>query len=77
MAHIGHPILGDPVYGAGFRSKSHLLTDRQRICLENLGRQALHAYVLVFAHPVSGEIMRFESDFPTDLQQLRDSLAGK
>jgi 23S rRNA pseudouridine1911/1915/1917 synthase len=76
MAHIGHPILGDPVYGAGFRSKSRLLTDSQRKSLESLGRQALHAYLLVFAHPMTGETMRFESGFPADFQALVDALAG-
>ncbi|WP_436638818.1 RluA family pseudouridine synthase [Microbaculum sp. FT89] len=76
MAHIGHPILGDPVYAAGFRSKSRLLTDAQRKSLETLGRQALHAYLLVFAHPVSGETRRFESDFPADLRALVDTLTG-
>ncbi|MCT8971782.1 RluA family pseudouridine synthase [Microbaculum marinisediminis] len=76
LAHIGHPILGDPVYGAGFRSKSRLLTDLQRKSLETLGRQALHAYLLVFAHPVSGETVRFESDFPADIQALLETLTG-
>jgi len=76
MAHIGHPIIGDPVYGAGFSSKSRLLTDRQRNLLESLGRQALHAYLLQFDHPASGETMRFERGFPADLQALVDALAG-
>ncbi len=76
LAHIGHPILGDPSYGAGFSSKSRLLTENQRKRLESLGRQALHAYLLVFAHPVSGETMRFESSHPADLQALIDALSG-
>jgi 23S rRNA pseudouridine1911/1915/1917 synthase len=74
LAHIGHPILADPVYGAGYRTKSRLLTDRQRILLEALGRQALHAYLLVFGHPVSGEVMRFESGLPADFQALVEAL---
>jgi 23S rRNA pseudouridine1911/1915/1917 synthase len=76
LAHIGHPIVGDPVYGAGFRSKSRLLTENQRKTLESLGRQALHAYLLVFAHPASGETTRFESDLPVELQALVDALSG-
>ncbi len=74
MAHIGHPLLGDAVYGSGFRSKERLLTERQRQALEDLGRQALHAYLLAFRHPSSGEVLRFESDLPGDMRALVDAL---
>ena len=62
MAHIGHPLVGDPVYGQG------RLAD---IC-KRLGfhRQALHAARLEFEHPISGEILQFESPTPDDIQQL-------
>lgn len=76
MAHIGHPILGDPVYAAGFATKARQLSENQRTALTSLGRQALHAYLLVFVHPSSGKTMRFQSDFPADLQALLDTLAG-
>lgn len=76
MAHIGHPILGDPGYGSGFRSKARLLTEHQRNLLETLGRQALHAYLLQIGHPASGETMRFECGFPAELQALVDALSG-
>jgi len=52
------------------------LTENQRKNLESLGRQALHAYLLVFAHPVSGETTRFESSPPAELQALVDALSG-
>ena len=62
MAHIGHPLVGDPVYGQG------RLAD---VC-KRLGfhRQALHAAALKFEHPVSKEILTFESPAPDDIQQL-------
>lgn len=62
MAHIGHPLVGDPVYGQG------RLAD---IC-KRLGfhRQALHAARLEFEHPIGGEILAFESPTPDDIQQL-------
>jgi 23S rRNA pseudouridine1911/1915/1917 synthase len=77
MAHIGHPLLGDRVYGSGFKTKAHRLDPHQREVLENLGRQALHAAVLGFAHPRSGEFLRFESRLPDDLQALLDALRAE
>jgi 23S rRNA pseudouridine1911/1915/1917 synthase len=76
MAHIGHPVLGDPVYGRGFKTKCSLLAEKARDCLEALGRQALHAATLAFVHPLTGEEVRCESPLPADLQVLRDNLAA-
>ena len=76
LAHIGHPLLGDPVYGAGFKTKANLLGDEARAALAAFGRQALHAAVLGFDHPVSGEPMRFESAPPGDFQNLLQTLAA-
>ena len=70
MAHIGHPLMGDPVYGAGFSTKRSLLNDKAKAALHALGRQALHAYLIVFRHPGTGETMRFERDVPADLAAL-------
>jgi 23S rRNA pseudouridine1911/1915/1917 synthase len=66
LASIGHPLVGDPVYG---RSTSAL-----RPLLAQLGfkRQALHAAVLGFVHPVTGDRLRFESPLPVDMQELID-----
>jgi 23S rRNA pseudouridine1911/1915/1917 synthase len=74
MAHIGHPLLGDPVYGAGFRSKAVHLPDPAREALTALNRQALHAARLAFEHPVTGEVMEFDSDPPADLARLIEAL---
>ena len=68
MAHLGHPLIGDPVYGRerkGFKS-----------ILETLGfkRQALHAKQLGFIHPVTGQKLSFDSALPTDMQELLSEL---
>lgn len=64
MASIGHPLLGDPVYG---RTKPV-----HRPVLETMGftRQALHAARLGFIHPVTRSALAFESDMPADMQEL-------
>jgi 23S rRNA pseudouridine1911/1915/1917 synthase len=74
MASIGHPLLGDSVYGSGFKTKAALLGDRARSALIALGRQALHASVLGFEHPATGETHRFESQPPKDFMRLLKAL---
>ena len=74
MASIGHPLLGDSVYGSGFRTKAALLGDRARSALADLGRQALHAAVLGFEHPITGESLRFEASAPKDFMNLLKAL---
>ena len=64
MASIGHPLLGDPVYG---RSPARL---RPLLARLQFARQALHAAVLGFVHPVTGEQLRFESALPADFNDL-------
>ncbi len=76
MAHLGHPLLADEVYGTGFRTKLSRLSPPAREALERLGRQALHAARLGFEHPADGEIMSFESPLPEELEQLRRALAS-
>ena len=70
LAHIGHPILGDAVYGAGFKSKAAQLSDDGRAALARLGRQALHAAKLGFIHPITGEELLFQAPPPDDLSSL-------
>jgi 23S rRNA pseudouridine1911/1915/1917 synthase len=74
LAHIGHPLLGDSVYGAGFKSKASRLPEAARAALATLDRQALHAGKLGFVHPITGESLRFESPPPDDLAQLLRAL---
>jgi 23S rRNA pseudouridine1911/1915/1917 synthase len=77
LAHIGHPILGDETYGAGFKTKASRLGPRARAALEALARQALHAYLLAIEHPETAENLEFRSELPGDLRRLRDALAAE
>jgi 23S rRNA pseudouridine1911/1915/1917 synthase len=74
LAHIHHPLLGDDVYGAGFKASARNLPERAQHALKKLNRQALHAAELGFEHPVTGQEMRFKSRLPDKLQRLLDEL---
>lgn len=76
MAHIGHPLIGDADYGAAFKSKVNRLAEPARGTVARFGRQALHAWLLQFEHPKTGEIMRFEAELPEDMRQLIAALAA-
>jgi 23S rRNA pseudouridine1911/1915/1917 synthase len=69
MTSIGHPLLGDPVYG---RSKS---VHRELLKRLDFARQALHAAELGFVHPVSKENLSFKSAVPSDMQELLSALS--
>lgn len=72
MAHVGHPLVGDPDYGAAFRTKANRLPDPLRSLAKDFARQALHAKSLSFRHPSTDEMMRFETAVPADMQALID-----
>ena len=72
LASRGAPILGDPVYGSG----SPAAPVRAAIAEAGLVRQALHAAVLGFAHPVTGQALRFETPPPTDMAELERLLTA-
>ena len=74
LAHIGHPLLGDSVYGPHFKTKASHLGSQSRTALNALGRQALHAYLLALEHPKTGEILHWESPLPEDLHLLKAAL---
>ncbi len=74
MAHIGHPLIGDDDYGAGFKTKVNRLPEPLKSVVAGFSRQALHAGLLAFAHPVTGETMRFESGYPADFNELLSAL---
>src|SRR5688572_7008435 len=69
LAHIGHPLVGDPLYG-GRRQLTARATPEQRAALAGFGRQALHAAKLMFSHPVTGKAIEVESPVPEDLESL-------
>jgi 23S rRNA pseudouridine1911/1915/1917 synthase len=77
LAAIGHPLLGDNVYGPGFKTKASRLPSQAQSAIEALGRQALHAYVLVLEHPTRGNDLEFRSELPDDLLRLRNSLGAQ
>jgi 23S rRNA pseudouridine1911/1915/1917 synthase len=68
MASLGHPLLGDPVYGRSGRNVQELL---KRL---DFHRQALHAAELGFTHPVTKNRLSFASGMPTDMQELFTAL---
>ncbi|PZF78525.1 RNA pseudouridine synthase [Aestuariivirga litoralis] len=74
MAHIGHPLLGDGVYGSGFRTSAKKLSDDARNALNALNRQALHATTLGFEHPRTGRQLQFDSPAPEDFAMLLAAL---
>jgi len=75
LAAIGHPLLGDSVYGPGFKTKASQLPQPAREALAALDRQALHAHILGLEHPVTGEQLHFRSELPADLAALRCALS--
>ena len=68
MAHIGHPLIGDATYNN--RQKTFRFGPNQSY----FTRQALHAASLGFIHPITGEILSFESGLPDDIQELLTSI---
>ena len=77
MAHIAAPLIGDPVYARHHGIKAYGHGDAfaaATATARSLSRQALHAAVLGFVHPVTGEAMRFEAGLPADLAALKTAL---
>jgi 23S rRNA pseudouridine1911/1915/1917 synthase len=74
LAHIGHPVMGDPVYGASFRASAARLGPEAQQQLARLDRQALHAASLQLEHPIGGRRHAFESPLPAAMAGLLLSL---
>jgi 23S rRNA pseudouridine1911/1915/1917 synthase len=70
MAHIGHPVVGDPDYGQAFRTKANRLPDALKATVLAFPRQALHARLLAFRHPATHMMMTFEAPLPADMAAL-------
>ncbi|WP_243041939.1 23S rRNA pseudouridine(1911/1915/1917) synthase RluD [Dyella sedimenti] len=73
MAHIGHPLVGDPLYGGGLKLPKGATLELVA-ALRGFRRQALHAERLAFEHPVTHEPMSFSAERPADQQALIDAL---
>lgn len=74
LAHIGHPVVGDPTYGAGFKTRIASVRANAKDLAGALMRQALHAERLQFDHPITGKKLNFYSKLPMDLERLGDAL---
>ncbi|MBT8154172.1 RluA family pseudouridine synthase [Epibacterium ulvae] len=75
MAHAGHGLVGDPTYGGKRKLSPKALSPTAIAALTGFPRQALHAAVLGFDHPVTGADLRFEAPLPADMQDVLDALA--
>ena len=76
FAEMNFPLVGDPLYGKSGRIKE-MKDASLRTLLSSLGRQALHAKILGFTHPISGNYMEFECALPDDLQTILSYLQEK
>ncbi len=73
LAHIGHPVVGDPVYGVGWeRGMGGKARRWAQLLNKRVPRQFLHAWRLSFQHPVSAEMLRFEAPLPEDLSSCAE-----
>jgi 23S rRNA pseudouridine1911/1915/1917 synthase len=74
LAHIGHPVIGDPLYSRGTRRSLPKIDTDIRLKISAFKRQALHAFLIGFTHPKSGEKLSFEIDVSLDFNELISSL---
>jgi 23S rRNA pseudouridine1911/1915/1917 synthase len=70
LAALGHPVIGDPVYGRSTPARLAALEPDARAAVKSFGRQALHAYLLGFSHPRTGVPVRWEGQLPQDIISL-------
>ncbi|WP_136442762.1 RluA family pseudouridine synthase [Pacificoceanicola onchidii] len=74
MAHAGHGLIGDPVYGGRRKISPKALSPKALAAVQGFDRQALHATELGFTHPVTGEEMLFHAPLPPDMASVLDAL---
>ncbi len=74
MAHVGHPVIGDPTYSAGFATKALALPAPLKSIVQGLTRQALHAAHLGFTHPKTKQENSFNAPLPADLAAFEAAL---
>ena len=74
LAYIGHGLIGDPVYGRAWKISKTSMEESSIEAVAFFPRQALHASVLGFIHPRSGQNLRFEVKPPDDMSALLDVL---
>ncbi|MEX1035396.1 MAG: RluA family pseudouridine synthase [Sneathiella sp.] len=76
MAHIGHALVGDPLYSRPKRSRIGTLPENRQEIIHSFARQALHAETLGFVHPVTDKRLKFEVDLPSDMRGLVNAFRG-
>ena len=69
LSHIGHPLIGDPIYGGRVRYPKKASQELKE-SLKNFERHALHSKKITLAHPISGEVMSWKSSLPVDMTKL-------
>ncbi|NOZ64946.1 MAG: RluA family pseudouridine synthase [Alphaproteobacteria bacterium] len=74
MSHIRHPLVGDPFYGKSGPIQSKNFSAPAQQAINDFKRQALHAYVIGFRHPTTGEDLTFEAETPNDMKRLISAL---
>ncbi|MCF8474150.1 MAG: RluA family pseudouridine synthase [Emcibacter sp.] len=74
MSHIKHPLVGDPSYGKSGPIQSKNFSEKAQSAILDFKRQALHAYVIGFVHPTTGEDLTFEIELPNDMKRLISAL---
>ena len=77
LTYAGHGLIGDPVYGGRRKLSEKALSLAGIEAALDFPRQALHAAILGFEHPVTGENMRFEAPLPADMTALIEALRGE
>ena len=73
LSHIGHPLIGDPVYGGRVRFPKKA-SQELKIVLSNFQRHALHSKKLSLSHPVTGKLMSWKAELPDDMRELVNTL---
>jgi 23S rRNA pseudouridine1911/1915/1917 synthase len=76
MAHAGHGLIGDPIYGGRRKLNARALSPGALDAAQSFQRQALHAALLGFEHPGTGEMLRFEAALPEDMANLLQELGA-
>ncbi len=74
MAHIGHPVIADKLYGTGWQTRIHKLPPAQADAVSALQRHGLHARLLGFDHPITGAAVSFSAPPPTDMENILATL---
>ncbi|MEH6475381.1 MAG: RluA family pseudouridine synthase [Sneathiella sp.] len=76
MGHIGHSLVGDPVYSRPKLNRTKSLPESRQTIIRQFSRQALHAQTLGFVHPVTNKPLKFEVEFPRDIMKLLTAFRG-